>query len=641
MFLLIPVGVEGHEVRMPVVCIGIVAACVLMFFGTWVLPENSDGIDRGALRELVKEWETHPYLELPDAFTGKKEEIDRYRAKWLETHAAPSPEDRAAEQKAFSERLDRVFAAVDNSAMRRFALVPQRGYFQLGLFTHMFIHFGWMHLLGNLLFFYMCGPLLEDTWGRKLFALFYLLGGLVAGTAHFLIDRHSTVPMGGASGAIAACMGAFAVRFATRKVAMGYFILLGFRPVRGIWHWPAWVCGFLWFGSEVLTAVLSGGKAGGVAVMAHVGGFAFGAGIAFGMKAIGLEKSFIPFSEQDLGPLQVSLLKEVEEARAFVQAGNRGAARVKYEAALKKAPDDADAAVGLVMLDFSEDARPAGLSRLERLLGKLLRTKEEPRAISALWEVWPALKADELKPALAFALAKASEEVGEQGQGLSEPLFLRAGAAPGLMGAKALLRAAELQQLAGDSRAAAGTIGLLLKRTDAGPELTERARQLKAKIPDVGLSSSGLELDLPPLPRPPPKVVPCVLLAVTDQGLTLQSRTGDENRLPFPQVLGVAAGLIPLAVAGAPPHGVLLVDLILSWGDAGSAAISVRLDSDTTAMSKLFPGGSAAEVYGRFLSHLLEASGATALPDAASLKTGKFPRYPSTEERDAAIFPLA
>ena len=85
----------------------------------------------------------------------------------------------------------------------------------------------------------------------------------------------------------------------------------------------------------------------------------------------------------------------------------------------------------------------------------------------------------------------------------------------------------------------------------------------------------------------------------------------------------------------------MLVDLILGWGDASTAAISVRLDSDTTAMSKLFPGGSAAEVYGRFLSHLLEATGATALPDASSLKTGKFPRYPSSEARDAAIFPIA
>ena len=247
MFLLIPVGVEGHEVRPPVVCLGIVAICVLMFFGTWVLPENNDGINRGAVRELVKEWEAHPYLELPNVFAGEPG-IASYRETWLQTHAPPSADEVRVEQDSFTQRFAAALVA-NTSAMRRFSLVPERGFFQLGLLTHMFIHFGWMHLLGNLLFFYMCGPLLEDTWGRKLFVVFYLVGGIVAATAHFLIDRHSGNSMGGASGAIAACMGAFAVRFATRRVSMAYVLFAGFRLLRGVMRWPAWVCGFLWFGS--------------------------------------------------------------------------------------------------------------------------------------------------------------------------------------------------------------------------------------------------------------------------------------------------------------------------------------------------------------------------------------------------------
>ncbi len=636
MFLLIPVGVEGHEVRLPVVCIGIVAACVLMFFGTWVLPSNVDGVDRGEVQKLVKEWENHPYLELPELFGQQNVQISGYRTKWLETHALPDAQTLQTEQQDFTARFEKVLSGAEHAPMRRFAMVPDRGFFQIGLLTHMFIHFGWLHLLGNLLFFYMCGPLLEDTWGRKLFIGFYLVGGLVAASAHYVIDRHSTIAMGGASGAIAACMGAFAVRFATRKVSMGYFLFAGIRIFRGIWLWPAWLCGFLWFGTEVLTAVLTGGKASGVAVMAHVGGFAFGATVAFGMKAIGLEKSFIPSAEQETGPLTVSLLKEVEEARAQVQAGDRGAARAKYEAALTKFPDDADAAMGLVALDFADGQRPAALARLEKVVGRLLRSKEETRAIAALWEVWATLNVDELKPPLAYALGRASEDV-EQGKGLSEALFTRGAASGGLMGAKSLLRAAELQLEHGDTLSAGKNLDQLLSRPDAGPELLARAKQLRTKVPDMSLP----DMSLPPEVRPAPKLVPCVLLAVTEQGLTLQSRTGDENNVAFRQLLAVAAGVVPLNVEGAAPRGVLLVDLILSWGDVSTAAISVRLDSDTTAMSKLFPGATAGEVYGRFLRHVLEASGANALPDAASLTGGKFPRYASTEVRDAAIFPIA
>jgi len=640
-FILIPVGVEGHEVRLPVVCIGIVAACVALFFGTWVLPSNAEGVESSAMRELIREWEAHPYLELPNFLPDEeKVQIAAYRAEWLQSHPAPTGDVLDAEQRSFTVRFQQAFEKAQQTPMRKLALVPSRGFFQWGLLTHMFIHFGWMHLLGNLLFFYMCGPLLEDAWGRKIFGGFYLLGGLFAATAHFLIDRHSTVSMGGASGAIAACMGAFAVRFASRRVSMGYFFFVGFRLFRGIWLWPAWVCGFLWFATEVFSAVMSGGKASGVAVMAHVGGFAFGAGVAFGMKAIGLEKSLVPSVEHHTGPLTVSLLKEVEDARSLVQAGDRAGARAKYESAARAHPEDADVQLGLVALDFAEGARPAAISRLDRTLNGLLRKKEGLRAIAGLWEVWTSLKPDELRPALAFALAKAAEEVGDQAQGLLEPLFLRGGDASGLMGAKSLIRAAELQLASADTTTAAVTLDTLLARADAGPELLARAKQLRDSVHPE--SSRGVSLPEDPEPsasRPPPKSVLCALLAVTDAGLTLQSRTGDQNQLAFRQILGVAAGVIPLSKDGAAPRGILLVDLILSWGDATRAAVSVRLDSDTTVMSKLFPGASAAEVYGRFLAHVLEATGATPLPDAGALTTGKFPRYPSAEARDAAIFP--
>ncbi len=431
-------------------------------------------------------------------------------------------------------------------------------------------------------------------------------------------------------------MGAFAVRFAKRKISLAYAVFIGFRLIRGITQWPAWVCGALWFGSELLTAFLTGGKASGVAVMAHVGGFAFGAAIAIGLKATGVDKQFVPLAEQDVGPLQASYLKEVEDARALVAEGKPGAARALFEAGLKVAPEDADAEMGLVMLDFQEGAHAVGLARLEKLLQRLLRGKNEARAIAALGEAWQHLKPEDLKPPFAFALARAAEALGPQGQGFLEVLFLRAGAALGPMGAKALMRAAELMAERGEVVPAKAAVERLLARAaDAGPELLAKATALRATLPEAAAlpEASGLDLDLP---RPPPKLTQAVLTGVTASALRLTS-----GELHLGKVLGVAAGVIPVAVEGKPPRGKLVVDFILAWGDATSPAVSVRIDSDTTVMSKLIPGATAAEVYGKFFAHVLEASGATPLPDADALKTGKFPRYPSTEARDAAIFPAA
>src|SRR5262249_22180793 len=145
--------------------------------------------------------------------------------------------------------LDRLFERVLAAAagpMRRWALVPARGFAQPGWITGFFLHFGWMHLLGNLLFLYIVAPLLEDAWGRMRFLAFYVMGGLVANLAQFSLAPHSQIAIAGASGAIAACMGAFSIRFATQRVRMAYFIWL-IRIWVGTALVPAWICGAAWF----------------------------------------------------------------------------------------------------------------------------------------------------------------------------------------------------------------------------------------------------------------------------------------------------------------------------------------------------------------------------------------------------------
>jgi membrane associated rhomboid family serine protease len=140
----------------------------------------------------------------------------------------------------------------------------------------MFFHGGWTHLLGNMLYLWLFGDNLEDRMGIPLFLLFYFVSGFAASTAQILIDPSSSIPLIGASGAIAGVLG-------------GYLLLFPGVRVRGIIPlglfsrtatWPAWTVLGLWFVIQLLNGVISLGVAtgatGGVAFIAHVGGFLAG-----------------------------------------------------------------------------------------------------------------------------------------------------------------------------------------------------------------------------------------------------------------------------------------------------------------------------------------------------------------------------
>jgi membrane associated rhomboid family serine protease len=143
--------------------------------------------------------------------------------------------------------------------------------------TSMFMHGSVLHLGGNLLFLYIFGDNVEDAVGHARYALFYLACGLAAGVAQILTDTASTVPMVGASGAIAGVLGAYMVLYPSAPITvlnpppLGFF--LGFFIVL-----PAWLVVGLWFLYNLLSGVSSLGRVenGGVAFFAHIGGFVAG-----------------------------------------------------------------------------------------------------------------------------------------------------------------------------------------------------------------------------------------------------------------------------------------------------------------------------------------------------------------------------
>jgi hypothetical protein len=143
------------------------------------------------------------------------------------------------------------------------------------LFTAMFLHGGWMHLLGNMLFLYIFGDNVEDMFGHFRYLIFYFLAGLAAAFTQIYFSHGSEAPMIGASGAIAGVLGAYVVMFPTARVTTLIPIFIFIKIV----ELPAYVFLGLWFILQVFSGVLSlgiGGDAGGVAWWAHIGGFAIG-----------------------------------------------------------------------------------------------------------------------------------------------------------------------------------------------------------------------------------------------------------------------------------------------------------------------------------------------------------------------------
>jgi membrane associated rhomboid family serine protease len=172
--------------------------------------------------------------------------------------------------------------------IRHYGLIPRRvltlaeraGPFQSALYlpfvSSMFLHGGWMHFAGNMLYLWIFGDNVEDRLGHARYVLFYLLGGVLAGVAHVAASPDSVVPTIGASGAIAAVMGAYFVLYPRARI-ISLVVLIFWVQVVSI---PAFFYLAFWFALQLLSGTLELGGAsaaeGGVAWWAHAGGFAFG-----------------------------------------------------------------------------------------------------------------------------------------------------------------------------------------------------------------------------------------------------------------------------------------------------------------------------------------------------------------------------
>jgi membrane associated rhomboid family serine protease len=179
-----------------------------------------------------------------------------------------------------------------NPFIRHWSAIPVRithGNHSITLVTALFMHAGWMHIIGNMIYLWAFGPEIEDAMGSARFLFFYLAGGLLSMMAQVVADPSSSIPVLGASGAIASVMGAFIVTFPKDRIRTVLFFLIFFR----VTYIPAALLIGFWFLMQVFDfGTMTEVRTGGVAYLAHIAGFLFG--VVFARTLIDKQKLAYP-----------------------------------------------------------------------------------------------------------------------------------------------------------------------------------------------------------------------------------------------------------------------------------------------------------------------------------------------------------
>ena len=308
--MLIPLRHENMEGRRwPVVTFTLIALNLLLFLGThWKIKAQEPERVEARMHVLVLA-ATHPELKMPEDVekfvnqvrsktpepvwkqlsSGKRGAEDAWNAQIREIQ---DPQQLQLEMDTAAQQ----FAEVQkDSILENYAFVPAHPK-PVSYLTSMFLHTGWIHVIGNMWFLWLAGFVLEDRWGRVIYPIFYFLAGIGASLIHAMFNPTSLVPTLGASGAVAALMGGFLVRFPKLKIDMLWYMLI-FRirfKAAAYWLLPLWLFMEIFYGSLF-------GQSSGVAHWAHVGGFIFGALGALVIAHTGLEHKANAVIEDKIG----------------------------------------------------------------------------------------------------------------------------------------------------------------------------------------------------------------------------------------------------------------------------------------------------------------------------------------------------
>lgn len=374
--MILPLTHERMTVqRLPWITIGIIALNVLVFLFTW--PHASR--DQEKLWQVIDEIEefgaVHPGIVHEDF--DSPETLERYK-----------------QLVARFEQVNR------DSLFGRYGFVPARQQWA-DILSSIFLHAGWLHLIGNMYLLWLCGCSVEDVWGRPLYTLFYASSGVVAAMSHAWAFPVSQAHLVGASGAIAGLMGAFLIRFYSTRIRFFFWYWIHF----GTFFAPAWIMLPLWLFSQVSFALIYGENTP-VAFWAHIGGFVFGVAAALFIKVTLVEEAFlVPALEEKTNLFTQHA--EVKAALACIETGRHPESIRHLQTALRDDPDDIDALHLLAQSHRGMGQRAEAANVLRRKLKVHLRQREKDLAIDTYFDMIEANPDTSLSPREVLSLAPA------------------------------------------------------------------------------------------------------------------------------------------------------------------------------------------------------------------------------------------
>jgi membrane associated rhomboid family serine protease len=655
--VLIPIGHEDQRVtRLPWVTIGLIVINIAVFLATFPLAKQQANETRVRLREVVRYARDHPYLRLP-------EELARAFL------AGPSPRNLAPdvlnEEQAQLDRLVNNFeVSRSRSVFRAFGYIPAEPHL-LALLTSMFMHGGWLHLIGNMLFLWLSGTSLEDRWGRIFFPALYLASGVVATLIHAAIQPQSILPLVGASGAIAGLMGAFLIRLATTRIRFFFWFFF----FRGTFYAPAYVVLPLWLLQQFMMART--GTAGSVAVWAHIGGFGLGVAVALLVRLTDLEAKLLSPSIAKKTTWTAS--EELAAALARLDRGDLDGAVKALEALLRARPENIEARTSLIDAYARKGDHATAGRESARLVSAYLKARDTAGGMAASWEHKQSYP--DVPLALRDQLALAADREKRQEYPEAAELYRVAIAAwpddplvpKALVGFGRVLLQVFHQP---------GEALEYLERAHAHPHATPEFQQASAEM--IAAAKRELRAVLrepaaalqpdpelsPPEPQPPlaaPEVpipiepagqapavtasrplvpVPARAVAIDARGLHLQDRRGGTGHLAWQKVTAVSVASIGRPGAADQLADSLVLDLVMTANPAPAEdrIRCVRLCLKDLAIPQLQSEPSPLRAFQRLVATILKVTGATAHPSReACLGLQGFPSFPDLGAYEADL----
>ena len=386
--IIIPISHESQTVRrIPLVTIIIMGLCLIIHLFIFATMRQLEKDLEVVLRDMFGYYFQHTYLELDpkikEIFGISEDILEKINKK---KEAGGEDDDMpigvvVGDEQGELDRLCQKFLEIyEKIPSKQWGYTPANRSF-LNLFTYMFIHGGWLHLLSNLYLLYLTGPFVEDSWGKPVFIALYIVTGMLAARMFALHYPGFGGPLIGASGAIAGVMGAFLVKFWKTKIKFFYWIFF----FAGTFRAPSWLILPIWVLLEYQSAKfmdafrLPGG--GGVAHWAHVWGFFFGLATALALKFTGVEEKYIKPKVETGVSFQADGQNYYEEAAALTQDGRRNQAFDKLLAGVREFPTNRELVEALWNLGLETDKKKDAAFYFLKLIEHELREKDFDPAI--------------------------------------------------------------------------------------------------------------------------------------------------------------------------------------------------------------------------------------------------------------------